>query len=83
MSLHHKVISTGNTTLDEVYCRDHVGSLPVDYVMLAVSDIVSIVQFTGSSRLCNPRPVEKSASHPCTVLPLPSRPEVFGMICLW
>jgi PAS domain S-box-containing protein len=32
------VIGTGNTTLDDGYCRDHVGSKPGRYVLLTVSD---------------------------------------------
>jgi len=31
-------IETGNTTFDEAYCDDHVGFVPGEYVMLAVSD---------------------------------------------
>ena len=32
------VIETKNTTLDEWFCRDHIGSVPGKYVMLTVSD---------------------------------------------
>lgn len=32
------IIETANTSLDEVYCRNHVNVLPGLYVMLAVSD---------------------------------------------
>ncbi|MBU8913405.1 MAG: response regulator [Spirochaetales bacterium] len=31
-------IETGNTTFDETYCKDHPGSVPGEYVMLAISD---------------------------------------------
>ena len=31
-------IETGNTVLDEDYCKDHVGFVPGEYAMLAVSD---------------------------------------------
>ena len=31
-------ISTANVTLDEVYCRSHVDTVPGDYVLLMVSD---------------------------------------------
>ena len=31
-------IETGNTTFDEAYCGDHVGYVPGEYVLLAVSD---------------------------------------------
>jgi len=32
------LVETRNTVLDEEYCRDHLGFLPGDYVMLEVSD---------------------------------------------
>lgn len=31
-------IETDNTVIDEVYCQHHIGSIPGDYVLLAVSD---------------------------------------------
>ncbi|MBN1296059.1 response regulator, partial [bacterium] len=31
-------IETGNTVFDEAFCRDHVGFVPGEYAMLAVSD---------------------------------------------
>ncbi len=31
-------IETGNASFDESYCRDHVGFIPGDYVLLTVSD---------------------------------------------
>jgi PAS domain S-box-containing protein len=34
----HVTIETGAATFDEAYCTDHVGFIPGDYVLLAVSD---------------------------------------------
>jgi two-component system cell cycle sensor histidine kinase/response regulator CckA len=31
-------IETGNTTFDEVYCADHIGFAPGEFVLLSVSD---------------------------------------------
>ena len=31
-------VETNNTYFDEAYCRDHVGFVPGDYVMIAISD---------------------------------------------
>jgi len=31
-------IETGNAAFDEIYCKDHVGFIPGEYVLLAVSD---------------------------------------------